>query len=77
MSIQWVLLGAPISMSIGFLAGFWLMHKRTIRQLERDFRQAEINRKKLQLERNGRMNPRRPDSASGASRIHKVHTRRK
>lgn len=65
---------------IGFASGAiftWLvLADRVERHVTKMVRERETNLKKLQLERNGRTLPKREDSASGVSKIHKVTTRR-
>lgn len=65
---------------IGFAGGFafcwYALGDIVERHVTRQVREANANKKKLQLERNGRDLPKRDDAAPGASRIHKVSTKR-
>lgn len=65
---------------LGVIGGSILTYLIARDYLERkaDEYMAEVsaNKKRLQLERNNRALPRRDDAAPGASRVHKITTRR-
>jgi len=65
---------------LGVLGGSVLTYLAAKDYLERKadqyFQEVSANRKRTQLERNGRSLPKRDDAAPGASRVHKITTRR-
>ncbi|QXO13715.1 hypothetical protein SEA_DUMPTRUCK_61 [Gordonia phage DumpTruck] len=56
----------------GWCLGYAMKMDKLKEQMVREYHEQQEHRKKLQLERNGRMVPRRSDAAKGASRIHKA-----
>ncbi|XBA13387.1 hypothetical protein SEA_XENIA2_60 [Gordonia phage Xenia2] len=56
----------------GWCLGYSMKMDKIKAEMVREYQEQQEHRKKLQLERNGRMVPRRSDAAKGASRIHKA-----
>ncbi|QFG13569.1 hypothetical protein PBI_LAMBO_60 [Gordonia phage Lambo] len=66
--------------AIGFIGGWCLGYAMKMdkikEQMVQEYHEEQEHRKRLQLERNGRNVPKRPDAAPGASRVHSVKTGR-
>lgn len=60
----------------GYLIGWRTKIDKAYDRALHDFRQAEANLKRIQMERNNRTTRRRDDAAPGSSKVHKIRTRR-
>lgn len=78
-SIDW--LEAIGFTATGFISGgifsYYALRDKVELHVTKTMMEEATNKKRIQLDRNNRTNPRRSDATEGSSRIHRVKIRRK